>query len=140
MVSAKLTSGTKKLLHGVAHRQKPLSSHYLVAGELLLEARDLAAELLNPGSHSFRPLQDADGGLGVARPGRDMLLFFESRKRRKWRSIVGNDEIVQVLEHLSYFVYIKVGAHAEWAQGNTRKQTRKLEARINKNRSSIPMS
>ena len=56
MVSANLTSGTKKFLHGVGHRQKPLSSHYLVAGELFLEARDLAAELLNPGSHSFQPL------------------------------------------------------------------------------------
>ena len=52
MVSAKLTSGTKKILHGVAHRQEPFSSHNLVAGELFLEARDLATELLNRGSNS----------------------------------------------------------------------------------------
>ena len=116
MVSANLTSWTKKFLQGVAHRQEPLSSHYLVAGELFLEAHDLAAEFLHPGSNSLQPLEDvADGGLNMARPGSNVLLFFESRKRRKRRSLVGHDWIVLFVELLSYFVYIKVGVHAEWA-------------------------
>ena len=92
MVGANLTSGTKMLLHGVVHRQGPLSSHYLVAGELFLEARDLAVEFLHPGSNSLQPLQDvADGGLGVARPGSNVLLFFENWKQQKRRSLVGHD-------------------------------------------------
>ena len=124
MVSANLTSWTKKFLQGVAHRQETLSSHYLVAGELFLEAHDLAAEFLHPGSNSLQPLEDvADGGLNMARPGSNVLLYFESRKRRKRRSLVGHDWIVLFVELLSYFVYIKVGAHAEWAQGNTRNQS-----------------
>ena len=140
MVSVNLTSATKKFLHGVAHRQKPLSSHYLVSGKLFLEARDLAAELLNPGSHSLQTLQDvADGGLGVARPGSDILLFFESRTRRKWRSIVGNNLIVlKVLEHLSYSSTAKSVPIQNGHKATRGKQTRKLEAR--KTPSPIPMS